>query len=157
MQISELSSIHEQVSIDVFTSGKAGTWWRENWRWTQLQTSAALLFFTGADLAETKEPVEETSDFASFLMNLELAERDLVPLFDLAETKVLVGETTDLTSRRKVLLNLELAVPVALETIEEVLEETLPADEKDFWEVRSSSLPVAKPTILTWSSIQRPT
>ena len=108
-------------------------------------------------MAEAKEPVEETSDFASFLLNLELAERDLVPLFDLAETKVLVGETTDLTSRRKVLLNLELAVPVALETIEEVLEETLPAEEKDLWEVRSSSLPVAKPTILTCSSILRPT
>ena len=50
-----------------------------------------LLFFTRADLAEANEPVEETTDLASFLLNLEL-------------------------------------VP---ETSEEVLEETLPTEEKD--------------------------
>ena len=79
--------------------------------------AALLLFFTGADLAETKEPVEETTDLASFLLNLEL-------------------------------------MP---ETSEEVLEETLPTEEKDLEVERSSSLPVAKPTTLTCSSILRPT
>ena len=79
--------------------------------------AALLLFFTGADLAETKEPVEETTDLASFLLNLEL-------------------------------------VP---ETSEEVLEETLPTEEKDLEVERSSSLPVATPTTLTCSFILLPT
>ena len=78
---------------------------------------ALLPFFTRADLAEANEPVEETTDLMSFLLNLEL-------------------------------------VP---ETSEEVLEETLPTEEKDLEEERSSSLPVAKPTTLTCSSILRPT
>ena len=77
-----------------------------------------LLFFTvGADLAEAKEPVEETIDLASFLLNLELTP----------------------------------------ETTEEVLEETLPTEEKDLEVERSSSFPVAKPTTLTCSSMLRPT
>ena len=79
--------------------------------------AALLLFFTGADLAERKAPVEEPTDLASFLLNLEL-------------------------------------VP---ETSEEVLEETLPTEEKDLEVERSSSLPVAKPPTLTCSSILRPT
>ena len=79
--------------------------------------AALLLFFTGADLAETKEPLEETTDLASFLLNLEL-------------------------------------VP---DTSEEVLEETLPTEEKDLEVERSSSLPVATPTTLTCSFILLPT
>ena len=131
--------------------------------------TALLLFFTGADLAEAKEPVEETTTSEEALEEIlpwgpseVLPERDLkegdlgaeLLLFftraDLAEANEPVEETTDLAS---FLLNLEL-VP---ETSEEVLEETLPTEEKDLEEERSSSLPVAKPTTLTCSSILRPT
>ena len=68
-------------------------------------------------MAEPKEPVEETTDLESFLLNLELAP----------------------------------------ETSEEVLEETLPTEEKDLEVEMSSSLSVAKQTTLTCSSILRPT
>ena len=38
-----------------------------------LKEGVLAFFFPGTDMAEAKEPVEETTDLESFLLNLELA------------------------------------------------------------------------------------
>ena len=109
-EITSLEDTQKLAWVDLLTSGQGETLKRETWHRSRLLQCclALLLFFTGADLAEAKEPVEETTDLASFLLNLELTSDLLEELLE----ETLPTEEKDLEEERS--SSLSVAKPTTL-------------------------------------------